>query len=93
MNGPSRRFTHDTDDGVIVSEVTRVRRGKWFAHHWGPQLDGGRATKTLTEANAYLIESFQQMFPEHRCVDRCQTEETRPASADCGLSPWKPAAP
>jgi hypothetical protein len=56
MNDPLRRFTHDTDDGIIVSEVTRVSRGKCFARHSGPQLDGGRTAKTLDEADAYLIE-------------------------------------
>src|ERR1017187_7330453 len=69
------RFVHDTEDGLIVSEATRVGR-KWFAHHWGSELDGGTHTKTLREAIAYLIASFRQMFPEHsQCTERCETEE------------------
>jgi len=86
ISARSFRFTHDTDDGLIVSEVTRVRRGKWLAHHWGPQLDGGRTMKTLPEAISYLLESFQQMFPIHRCGERCQTGQTRsapPTEKDC----------
>ena len=71
MNSRSRRFTHDTEDGLIASEAKRLGRGKWFAHHWGPQLDGGTTTTTLREAITYLTESFQQMFPEHLCTERC----------------------
>lgn len=75
MNTRSRRFTHDTEDGLIVSEATRVGQKKWFAHHWGPELDGGISTKTLRDAMTYLIESFRQMFPEHQCTERCETDE------------------
>jgi hypothetical protein len=68
------RFVHDTEDGLIVSEATRRGR-KWFAHNWGPQLDGGTTTETLDEAMVYLIETFQQMFPEHtKCTERCETD-------------------
>ena len=71
----SHRFVHDTEDGLIVSEATR-RGQKWFAHHWGPELDGGTTTETLEEAMTYLNESFQQMFPEHtKCTERCETDE------------------
>jgi hypothetical protein len=78
MNSRSRRFTHDTEDGLIASEATRLGRGKWFAHHWGPQLDGGTTTPTLREANAYLTESFQQMFPEHQCTKQCHRDPINP---------------
>lgn len=77
----SHRFTHDTDDGLIVSQVTRLGPKKWLAHHWGPQLDGGRTTRTLREAVVYLIESFQQMFPEHVvCTTRCMSQGQRTKS-------------
>ena len=77
----SHWFTHDTDDGVIVSEVTRLGPTKWFAHHWGPQMDGGMTTRTLMEAVTYLTQSFQQMFPEHVvCTTRCQRQSQRPKS-------------
>lgn len=72
MNTTARRFIHETQDGLIVSETTRLGRGKWLAHHWGPQLDGARNTKTLKDGMTYLIESFQQMFPEHQCTERCE---------------------
>jgi len=71
----SYRFSHETDDGLIVSEVTRFGTKGWTARHWGPQLNGGRTTKTLKEATAYLVESFHQMFPEHVCTERCWNDE------------------
>jgi hypothetical protein len=64
-------IVHDTADGFIYSRAERRGR-KWYAKHWGEQLDGGRECKSLSEANQFLVESFQQMFPEHRCTDRCQ---------------------
>jgi hypothetical protein len=68
-------FCHETEDGLIVSRVRRVGRRKWLARHYGPQLDGGRETQSLPEANAYLLESFEQMFPEHRCTAKCRSLE------------------
>jgi hypothetical protein len=64
-------FTHATEDGLIVSEVVETINGEWLARHVGPQLDGGRVTRTLWEANEYLLESFRQMFPEHICSTNC----------------------
>ena len=74
MSDTAVKFFHDTEDGLIVSEVTRLRRRSWLAHHFGPQLDGGTTTQTLREAKAYLEESFWQMFPEHQCNGRCGRE-------------------
>jgi hypothetical protein len=62
---------HDTADGLIYSKVDR-RGGKWVARHWGEQLDGGKECATMREANDFLVEAFQQMFPEHRCTEICQ---------------------
>ena len=66
-------FLHHTEDGFIISEVTRLGRRKWFAHHFGLQLDGGKIAPTLRDAVTYLMESFREMFPEHRCGPRCRT--------------------
>jgi hypothetical protein len=69
---------HDTDDGLIVSVVTQLGDRKWSARHFGPQLEGGRITKTFRQALTYLTESFEQMFPEHHpCNDNCQTAVER----------------
>ena len=65
------KFVHHTADGPIFSEVTRLGKGKWSGRHWGRQLDGSHLTSTLWEANEYLLDSFVQMFPEHRCTRRC----------------------
>jgi hypothetical protein len=64
-------IVHDTADGFIYSRAERRGR-KWLARHWGTQLDGGRECATMREANEYLICSFSELFPEHRCTERCQ---------------------
>ena len=64
-------FVHDTADGMVHSKVERQRR-KWIARHWGDQLDGMRVCASLRDANEYLVTSFQEMFPEHRCTERCE---------------------
>ena len=64
-------FVHDTADGFIFSNVERRGR-KWIGRHWGDQLDGMRECSTLREANEYVLCSFQEMFPEHRCTERCK---------------------
>jgi hypothetical protein len=63
-------IVHDTGDGFIYSRAEKTG-GKWFARHWGKQLQGGRECKTMREANEFLIQSFAEMFPEHRCTRRC----------------------
>jgi hypothetical protein len=66
-------IVHDTADGFVYAR-TEHRGRQWIARHWGDQLDGGRECKTMREANEYLTVSFAQMFPEHRCTDRCQLD-------------------
>ena len=76
MDNASRRFVHDTEDGLIVSEAKQLGENEWLAHHWGPQLDGGGTFRSLGAAMTYLRESFEQMFPEHQCcTDRCEVDE------------------
>ena len=64
-------FIHDTADGLIYSKVERRGR-KWIARHWGDQLDGIRECGSVREANEYALTSFHEMFPEHRCTERCR---------------------
>ena len=66
-------IVHDTADGFIYSRTERRGR-KWIARHWGEQLEGGKECKTLGEANEFLVSAFSQMFPEHRCTERCATQ-------------------
>ncbi len=74
--GPVRRLRslHFTSDGPIFGAIHPLPNGKWMARHWGKQLQGGTSCSTLEEANAYLLESFQQMFPEHVCLPDCIEE-------------------
>jgi len=61
---------HDTADGFIYSRVEKRGR-KWFVLHWGDQLEGQQECLTMREANEHAIAAFAQMFPEHRCTNRC----------------------
>ena len=61
---------HDTADGFIYCRVKKRGR-KWFALHWGDQLNGQQECLTMREANEQAVAAFAQMFPEHRCTDRC----------------------
>jgi hypothetical protein len=67
-------FVHDTADGFIYSKVEHRGR-KWIARHWGDELDGMRVCATLREANEYAVASFSEMFPEHRCTERCRLSD------------------
>jgi hypothetical protein len=72
--GRRLRSIHITEDGPVFGARHSGGDGKWLARHWGRQLDGGRICDSVEEANAYLMESFWQMFPEHVCSDRCRDE-------------------
>ena len=65
------RSIHITEDGPIFGAMHCGADGKWIARHWGRQLDGRRVCDSVEEANAYLTESFRQMFPEHLCARQC----------------------
>jgi anti-sigma factor RsiW len=68
---------HDTADGFIYSRVEK-RADKWMERHWGGQLDGGSEFATMSEANEHALAAFAQMFPEHRCTDRCCVDRPTP---------------
>jgi hypothetical protein len=72
--GKRLRAIHITKDGPIFGAVHNGPDGKWVARHWGRQLDGSRICGSVEEANAYLMESFRQMFPEHVCSEQCWEE-------------------
>jgi hypothetical protein len=72
--GRRLRSIHITEDGPVFGAMHRGADGKWIARHWGRQLDGGRTCDSVEEANAYLMESFQQMFPRHQCSEQCREE-------------------
>jgi hypothetical protein len=72
--GRRLRSIHVTEDGPIFGTIHSGADGKWIARQWGRQLDGGRTCDSMEEANAYLIDSFHQMFPEHFCSETCREE-------------------
>lgn len=67
---------HDTVEGPVRLLVRATEQGDWQALFWGSQLEGARRFPTVAEANDYLLESFREMFPEHRCTDRCGAPQT-----------------
>lgn len=64
-------FVHYTSDGPIHSRVTKLQSGLYAARHWGRRLEGGKQFQTRRGAQAFLIRTFSQMFPEHTCTKRC----------------------
>jgi hypothetical protein len=70
--GKRLRSVHITEDGPVFGAMHGRADGKWVARHWGRQLDGSYVCDSVDEANAYLRESFRQMFPEHLCSGQCR---------------------
>jgi len=68
------RSIHLTEDGPIFGAMHCGADGKWVVRNWGRQLAGFHICDSLEEANAYLIDSFRQMFPEHFCSEDCREE-------------------
>jgi hypothetical protein len=62
---------HYTEDGPFYSRITLLRDGSLWAHHWGCQIKGGDRYRDLVGACKYLLDSFEQMFPEHACGEAC----------------------
>jgi hypothetical protein len=74
QTGKRLRSIHITENGPVFGAMHRGADGNWVARHWGRRLDGGRICDSVQEANAYLTESFLQMFPEHVCLEQCWEE-------------------
>lgn len=65
------RFSHQTEDGLIICEVNALAHGEWLARHFGPQLAGGTVKTTMNAAIDWLNSSFTAMFPDHVCTEKC----------------------
>jgi len=63
-------FIHHTGDGP-VHLVVRPSKGGWRAFHWGRHEAGTWTFNTLQEANAHLLQFFEQLYLEHRCSAAC----------------------
>lgn len=64
-------FTHHTKHGPILLQATASREGDWIARIFGQQLNWMSPFRSLQEANEYLLCSFAELMPEHRCTRRC----------------------
>jgi hypothetical protein len=64
-------FSHDTADGTVVLEASRLETRVWEAHFRGAHLEGKETFPSLREAFRFLRRSFAEMYPEHRCTRRC----------------------
>ena len=70
-------YIHFTEDGLIHSRATRLTTHRVLARHWGRDLEGGTAFSSASAAKRYLNESFAEMFPEHRCGNKCGRDRAR----------------
>lgn len=64
-------FSHDTADGTVTLEATRLQAGVWEARFRGGNLEGTETLTSLREAFRFLRRSFAEMYPEHRCTRHC----------------------
>ncbi len=64
-------FSHDTADGEVSLEATRLQPRRWLARFRGAHLEGTETFPSLREAFRFLRRSFAEMYPEHRCTRRC----------------------
>jgi hypothetical protein len=55
-------IVHDTSDGFIYSCAERRGR-KWFARHWGEELDGGWECATMREASEFPLAHASFLSP------------------------------
>ena len=63
--------SHETKEGT-VNLFVRCVGDKWAAHIAGPRIEGGMTFDTREEAENHCRRAFQEMFPEHRCDERCR---------------------
>jgi len=62
---------HATADGPFQIWVERTPEGKFLSLRRGKTYDGGRAFDVRITAVLDCVQSFRQLFPEHRCDHRC----------------------
>jgi hypothetical protein len=67
---PNFDFTHATEDGDIRLWI-EPNHGGWTARIEGKELRSLRAATTAKAAIVSISRAFREMFPEHRCNERC----------------------
>jgi anti-sigma factor RsiW len=70
---------HQTADGTVLLMLRRHSE-RWVARLRGSSIDGGSFVEDRSAAVAWCHETFQTMFPEHRCTGECHVF-VKPASA------------
>ena len=65
------RLTHQTRDGPVHVHVIRSSKEKWTARLRGRELDLMQQFTTVEEATEYALQSFADLFPQHRCTRSC----------------------
>ncbi len=71
-------FVHRTAEGEIRLLVTQSASGGWRALISGQDLEGAKQFTTVQEANEFVLRSFEEMFPEHRCTEACGPPAAKP---------------
>jgi hypothetical protein len=74
----SWNFVHTTKDGPVRLVAARSESGQWTARFEGKDLEGSRDFDSLRAAHDFLVRSFAEMFPEHRCTAKCRHLKPRP---------------
>lgn len=69
--GPVAWFIHDTEEGPIHLEMRLLPDLQWAACFQGEKVEGRALFQSAEEAYRYLERVFSEMYPEHRCTDRC----------------------
>jgi anti-sigma factor RsiW len=70
--------THVTESGPIRLRVEQSQRDEWMAVFSGGGVELSERFGTAFEANAFLLQRFQEMFPLHRCGERCGATDMQP---------------
>lgn len=68
-------LTHQTRDGPVHVHVIRSSKGKWIARLLGRELDLMREFASVEEATEYVLQSFAELFPQHRCTRSCAAKK------------------
>jgi hypothetical protein len=65
-------WIHHTTEGVVHLQVTRLEQGGWSARLFNAHLKALRHFEAPEAAYSWLVASFAEMFPGHRCTSLCR---------------------
>jgi len=70
LRGAPARFVHGGPGCPVILEI-RVCEGGFAARVDGGGIELERGFRSAARARSYLLRSFRELFPEHRCGDGC----------------------